>query len=147
MLSVRNHNNTHNVLVPQEQSYKPAVNPTHANINNLVIPTKFMSPSQYLILAVTGLIFPNISYINNVKPMAIGFINLRKIDNFASIQAQNVFYPIAFGCETDPEKAVSVDITDMYDVKDFERESSAMSLIKFEQGKYPLFNLELDFSN
>ena len=53
-----------------------------------------------------------------------------------------------FGRETDPGKSVNVEITDMYDIKDFDieiRESSDMSLIQIEAGKYPLFNVEFDF--
>ena len=49
---------------------------------------------------------------------------------------------------SDPGKSFTVDITDMYDIKDFDieiRESSDMSLIQFEVGKYPLFNIEFDF--
>ena len=76
------------------------------------------------------------------------FVNLSKIENFESIQIQNVYHSVDFGRETDPEKSVTVDITDMYDIKDFNieiRESSDMSLIQFEAGKYTLINIELAF--
>ena len=160
------------VLVSQEQVNKPLTNPTHANINNVellsqisthlagkgnrvtckltnvIIPTKFTTQSNFLFIEIEGWTFSRISYINNVPTRIIGFVNTSKIENFSTIQQQNVYYSIDFGKETDVGTELEVNVLDMYDIKNFTieiKDASNSKPIQFEPGKYPMFNFEFTF--
>ena len=118
-MTQRHSSDAEHVLVSQETVYKPKINPTHASINNqdllekiekhlarkrkvtchlsnLTLPTKFVTASNYLIITVTGLNFSNKSYVDNIEYYAMGFVNLSKIENFESIQTQNVYHSVDF---------------------------------------------------
>ena len=161
-----------NVLVSQELYWRPLTNPTHVNIESdnllliagryldrgrhvrfslidLALPIKFTTSSNYLIVTVNELKFANeSSYVNNMPTQVLGFVNMSKITNLKELQNQNKYYPVPFGGDADSGKLVRMHVTDMYDIKNFEisiRDGKDLSLVVFETGLYPLFNLKFEF--
>ena len=71
------------------------------------------------------------------------------IKDFKQIQIDDVFHAVNFG---DPKKTpgttIKASVTDISDIKNFTinlRDAVTLQLLKFSDGKYPMFHLEFKF--
>ena len=161
------------VLISQEPTRYPTNNPIEAIIDNqellkemqlhlarngtikcelvaVILPTKFTLAFGYLIVEVEKWTFSEVSYQDNRPYWVLGYINTSVIKNFKQIQADDVFHAVKFGDpKTTPGTTViTASVTDIADIKNFMislRDAVTLQLLKFSDGKYPMFHLQFKF--
>ena len=115
----------------------------------VILPSKFTLESNYIIIDVERWAFPNVSIQNNTPYWLAGFINTSVIDNFKQIQADDIYHAISFGSgEKDPGEVTSMEVTDVYDIKNFTlamKDATTLKLLQFSDGRYPMYHLEFTF--
>ena len=120
-----------------------------AQMAAVTLPSKFTLESHYAVIDVGRWTFPDVSLQDNRPYWLAGFINTAAIENFKQVQIDDTLHTVNFGsASNDPGRPVDMVVTDVYDIKNFTlalSDATTLNLLKFSDGKYPMYHLEFKF--
>ena len=110
-------------------------------------PTKIKPDISMFIISVEGWTFNEVSYINGEPSRILGFVNLSKIKNFDVLRNDDVLHGVTFNSKNEWGTSSPIPVNDPDDLKSFEIEirDQDNKIVKFSDGKYPLFILNFYF--